>query len=61
MFDAVYYHKAVLPVEDSMYIAAVWTFMTGKWSFLLWCNTKRYGRMLLSDSESGPLLESSYS
>lgn len=37
---------AVLPVDTSMYIAAVWTFMTAKWGLCLFFYCRMYVRIL---------------
>jgi hypothetical protein len=37
---------AVMPVDTSMYIAAVWTFMTAKWGLFLFLYCRMYARIL---------------
>lgn len=38
---------AVMPVRTSMYIAAVWSFMTAKWGLLLFLYCRMYVRILV--------------
>ncbi|XP_069692531.1 heme transporter hrg-1-like [Periplaneta americana] len=47
IFISLYHHISVLPVDTSMYIAAVWTFMTAKWGLLLFSYCRMYERILL--------------
>ncbi|KDR19233.1 heme transporter hrg1-A-like [Zootermopsis nevadensis] len=46
IFIAVYHHIPVMPVDTSMYIAAVWTFMTAKWGLCLFLYCRMYTRIL---------------
>ncbi|KAE8750230.1 hypothetical protein FOCC_FOCC003038 [Frankliniella occidentalis] len=50
IFDILYHHRAMMPIEDSPYISAVWAFMTGKWGLMLWLDSRKYAALLGSGS-----------
>lgn len=47
IFIAMYHHIPVMPVRTSMYIAAVWSFMTAKWGLSLFLYCRMYVRILV--------------
>ncbi|KAK3929977.1 Heme transporter hrg-1 [Frankliniella fusca] len=50
LFDIIYYHKPMMPVDGSPYISAVWAFMTGKWGTMLWYDSRKYAANLATGS-----------
>ena len=50
IFQAVYHDVPMLPVQHSMYVAAVWTFMTIKWSLMLFVYCRMYVKVLRGDN-----------
>uniref|UniRef100_A0A1B6ECU0 Heme transporter hrg1-B n=1 Tax=Clastoptera arizonana TaxID=38151 RepID=A0A1B6ECU0_9HEMI len=46
LFKIIYYTLPILPVDDSMQIAAVWAFMTAKWGVGLYFITNKYTKYI---------------
>lgn len=52
--------QGMMPFQDSPYISAVWSFMTGKWGILLWSASRMYSSLISSGSLLGDWCENSH-